>query len=196
MMFSGWWFGLCCCTQEGESSRPISPAPNAYRWITQSFLKCVENQKHKSILWYTKRKLIKEMIVVIKWNVSAKFMCTHSRVTISPLTQRHHHISLMELDQSLTRSGPTYQEVSSKVCHDSFCLLGNSVSLLWVIYYEAFYLHIVSSFSYIQVIFPKLVLFLVPLQMVYLFCDLSECILLFFSCISSLLLLLFLRPLL
>jgi hypothetical protein len=34
-----------------------------------------------------------------------------------------------------------------------------------------------------------LVLFLIPLQFVYLFCNLSECILLFFSCISSLLLL-------
>jgi hypothetical protein len=34
-----------------------------------------------------------------------------------------------------------------------------------------------------------LVLFLIPLQFVYLFCNLSKCILLFFSCISSLLLL-------
>jgi hypothetical protein len=33
-----------------------------------------------------------------------------------------------------------------------------------------------------------LVLFLIPLQFVYLFCNLSECILLFFSCISFLLL--------
>jgi hypothetical protein len=31
------------------------------------------------------------------------------------------------------------------------------------------------------------VLFLIPLQFVYLFCNLSKCILLFFSCISSLL---------
>jgi len=35
----------------------------------------------------------------------------------------------------LTRSGLTYPEVSSKVCHDSFCQSGNSVSLPWVIYY-------------------------------------------------------------
>ena len=47
----------------------------------------------------------------------------------------------------LTRSDLTYPEVSSKVCHNSFCQLGNSVSLSWVIYYEAFYLHVVSSFS-------------------------------------------------
>jgi len=72
-----------------------------------------------------------------------------------------------------------------KVCHDSFCQLRNSVSLPWVIYYGAFYLHVVSSFSYIPVICPKLVLFLIPLQFVYLFCNLSEYNLLFFSCISS-----------
>ena len=104
-------------------------------------------------------------------------------------------ISIMELGHLLTRSGLTYPEVSSKVCHDSFCQLGNSVSLSWVICYEAFYLHVVSSFSCIPVICLKLVLFLIPLQSVYLFCNLSECILLF-SCISSLLLLFFWRPLL
>jgi len=52
----------------------------------------------------------------------------------------HHHISVMELGHLLTRSGLTYPEVSSKICHDSFCQLGNSVSLPWVIYYGAFYL--------------------------------------------------------
>ena len=44
----------------------------------------------------------------------------------------HHHISVMELGHLLTRSGLTYAEVSSKVCHDSICQLGNSVSLPWV----------------------------------------------------------------
>ena len=91
----------------------------------------------------------------------------------------------------LTRSGLTYPEVSSKVCHDSFCQSGSSVSLPWVIYYEAFYLHVVTSFSCIPVICSKLVLFLILLQFVYLFCNLSEFILLFFSCISSVLLLFF-----
>ena len=97
----------------------------------------------------------------------------------------HHHISVMDLGHLLTRSGLTYPEVSSKVCHDSFCQLGNSVSLPWVIYYEAFFLHVVSSFSCIPVICLKLVLFLIPLQFVYLFRNLSECVLLFFSCIAS-----------
>jgi len=62
--------------------------------------------------------------------------------------QNHHHhhhhlISLMELGHLLTRSGLTYPEVSSKVYHVSFCQLGSSVLLPWVIYFEAFYLHVV-----------------------------------------------------
>ena len=80
----------------------------------------------------------------------------------------------MELGHLLTRSGLTHPEVSSKICHNSFCQLGNSVSLPWVIYYKAFYLHVVSSFSCIPVICSKLVLFLIPLQFVYLFCNLSQ----------------------
>jgi hypothetical protein len=39
----------------------------------------------------------------------------------------------MELGHLLTRSGHTHPKVSSKVCHDSFCQLGNSVSLPWVV---------------------------------------------------------------
>ena len=103
----------------------------------------------------------------------------------------HHHISCMELGHLLTCSDLTYPEVSSKVYHDSFCQLGSGISLPWVIYFEAFYLHVVSSFSCTPVICSKLVLFLNPLQIVYLFCNLSKFILLFFSCISSLLLLFF-----
>ena len=105
-------------------------------------------------------------------------------------------ISVMQLGHLLTRSGLTYPEVSSKAYHDSFCQLGSSIPLPWVIYFEAFYLHVVSSFSCIPVICPKLVLFFNHLQFVHLFCNLSKCILLFFSCISSLLLLFFWRHLL
>ena len=104
-----------------------------------------------------------------------------------------HHISFMELGHLLTRSS---QEVSSKVDRDSFCQVGRSISLPWVIYFEAFYLHVVSRFYFFPEICPKLVLFLAPLQFVHLFCNLSKCVLLFFSCISSLLLLFFCRPLL
>jgi len=82
----------------------------------------------------------------------------------------HHHVSVMGWGRFLTRSGLMYPQVSSKVCHNSFCQLGNSVSLFWVLYYEAFYLYVVSSFSCIPVICPILVLFLIPLQFVYLFC--------------------------
>ena len=80
----------------------------------------------------------------------------------------------MELGHLLTRSGLTYPAVSSRVFYDSFCQLGSSVSLPWVIYFEAFYLHVVSSFSCIPVICPKLVLFLTHLQFVHLFCNLSQ----------------------
>jgi len=104
-------------------------------------------------------------------------------------------VSFMEFGHLLTRSSLTYPEVSSKVYHDSFCQLGSSVSLPWVIYFETFYLHVVSSFSCIPVICPKLALFLTPLQFVHLFCDLFKSILLSFSCISSLLLLFFRRHL-
>ena len=102
----------------------------------------------------------------------------------------------MELGHLLTRSGLTCSEVPSKVYHDSFCQSDSSVSIPWVIYFKAFFLHVVSSFSYIPVICLKLVLFLTPLQFVHLFCNLSKCILLLFSCISSVLLLFFWRHLL
>ena len=46
----------------------------------------------------------------------------------------------------LIRSGLTYPEISSKVHHDSFRQLDGSVSLPWVIYFEAFYLHVVVLF--------------------------------------------------
>ena len=36
-------------------------------------------------------------------------------------------MSVMELGHLLTRSGLTYLELSSEVCHDSFCQLENSV---------------------------------------------------------------------
>jgi len=87
--------------------------------------------------------------------------------------RHHHHITVMELGHLLTSSGLTYPEVSSKVYHDSFRPLGRSVSLPWVVYFEAFYLHAVSSFSCIPVICPKLVLFLVSLQFVHLLSNLS-----------------------
>ena len=54
-------------------------------------------------------------------------------------------MSVTQLGHLLTRSCLTYPEVSSKVYHDSFCQLNSSVSLHWVIYVEAFYLHAVSN---------------------------------------------------
>jgi hypothetical protein len=86
----------------------------------------------------------------------------------------HHHISVMQLGHLLTRSGLTYPEVSSKFYHDTFCHSGSSISLPWVIYFEALCLHVVTSFSCIPVICPKSVLFLTLLQFVLLFCNLSK----------------------
>jgi hypothetical protein len=63
----------------------------------------------------------------------------------------------MELGHLLTRSGLIYPEVSSRVCHDSFCQLGNSVSLPCIIwYYEAFYLQVVKKNIYIGPLKTKL----------------------------------------
>jgi len=75
-------------------------------------------------------------------------------------------LSVMELGHLLTRSGLTYIEVFSEVCHDSFCQLGNSVSLSWVVCREALCLHVVSSSSCIPVVCLEQVLFLIPLQCV------------------------------
>ena len=67
-------------------------------------------------------------------------------------------LSVMELGHLLTRSGLTYPEVSSKVCHDSFYQLGSSVSVTWVVGCEAFCLRVVSSSSGIPVFCLELVL--------------------------------------
>ena len=78
---------------------------------------------------------------ILMINIMVK--ATHTKVVILEILvaiYHHHHISVMEMGHLLTRSGLMYPEVSSKVCHDSFCQLGNSVSLPWVIHYGAFYL--------------------------------------------------------
>ena len=79
-----------------------------------------------------------------------------SLITIKMYFNFYHHISVMQLDHLLTRSGLTYPEVSSKAYHDSFCQLDSSVSLPWVNFFETFYLHIVSSLSRIPLIRPKI----------------------------------------
>ena len=81
---------------------------------------------------------------------------------------------VMELGHLLTRSGLTYPEVSSEVCHDSFCQLGNSVPLPWAVCRVAFCLHVVSSSSCIPVVCLEPVLCLIPLQCVNLFCNLPQ----------------------
>ena len=92
--------------------------------------------------------------VVSSFLVYSDVCCLQLFLVLS--SYHHHHISVMQFGHLLTRSGLTYPEVSSKVCHNSFCQLDTSVSLPWVIYFEAFYLHVVSSFSCIPVICPKI----------------------------------------
>jgi len=58
----------------------------------------------------------------------------------------------MQLGHLLTRSGLTYPEVTSKVYYDSFYQSDISVSFPWVMYFDAFYLHVVSTISCIPVI--------------------------------------------
>jgi hypothetical protein len=66
------------------------------------------------------------------------------------VVRHHHHISVMELGHLLTISGLTYPEVYLKVCHDSFCQLGNNVSLPWVIYYGACVVHLTFKFNFMR----------------------------------------------
>jgi len=64
----------------------------------------------------------------------------------------------MDFGHFLTRSGLTFLEVSSKVCHESFCQSESSVSLPWVIDYEAFNLHVVCTFHIKSNVSPSSVL--------------------------------------
>jgi hypothetical protein len=97
----------------------------------------------------------------LRFSYFAGYSAVNDKLRESRHHHHHHHTSVMELGYLLTHSGLTYPEVSSKVCHDFFCQLENSVSLPWVICYGTFYLN-VSSFSCIPGICPELVLFLIP----------------------------------
>jgi len=103
----------------------------------------------------------------------------------------HHHLSIMLLGHFSIHSSLTHPEGSSVVSPGSpgsFCLLVCSFLLSSVICYEAFCLHVVSSFFCSLVFCPELGLCLIPLQSLCLFYILSKCILLIFKYISSLLL--------
>ena len=109
-----------------------------------------------------KRKLI--YIATGMWRLERQFAELHRGIFY------HHHISVMELGHLLTRSGLMYLEVSSKVCHDSFCQLGNLLRGILFTCCIQFLLYS-SNLSKTGVI---------PLQFVHLFCNQSKCILLFF----------------
>ena len=71
-------------------------------------------------------------------------------------------------------------EVSLMVSPGFFCLLVCSFLLSLVTYYEAFCLYVATDFFSIPVVCPKVSLYLVLLQPVCLFYNLSKRILLFF----------------
>ena len=108
--------------------------------------------------------------------------------------RRRRHLANTELGHLLTCSGLTLLQVSLMVSPGFFCLLVCSLLLSSVIYYEAFLLCVATNFFIcVRVFCPTLGLYLVLLQSLGLFYNMSKCILMFFSCISNLLLLLFLR---
>ena len=87
-------------------------------------------------------------------------------------------------------------EFSLMVSPGFFCLLVCSSLEFSVTYYGAFCLYVATNFFFILVFCPKLQLYLVLLQSLCMFYNLSMCILLFFSYILSLLLLFFMCHLL
>ena len=86
-----------------------------------------------------------------------------------------HHLSIMETGHLLTQCDLTHPEVSSMVSPGSFCLWVCSILLSLVICCEAFCLHVVSHFFCSPVLSPKLGLYLIPLQSLYLIYSLSKC---------------------
>jgi hypothetical protein len=111
-----------------------------WRWKTEWVCELEQGENHRNILNVTR----------IYWRTVPSPIFQHggrrfgsSVGTLHRVYETHHHLSVMELGHLLTRSGLMYPEASSKVCHGSFSQLGNSVSLSWVIYYGAFYLHVV-----------------------------------------------------
>jgi hypothetical protein len=62
------------------------------------------------------------LLLLLLMSSSSSSPCTCAIFVTGHLAfDHHHHISIMELGHLLPRSGLTYPEVSSKVCHDSFC---------------------------------------------------------------------------
>jgi hypothetical protein len=98
------------------------------------------------------------------WQKRMKWLCYYHH--------HHHHVAIKELDHLLTRSGLTHPEVfrSSLVPFAFYDVLFKSI---WVICYVGFDLH-VSIFSCNLEFCLQLGLYVIPLQSVYLFCNLSK----------------------
>jgi hypothetical protein len=93
----------------------------------------------------------------------------------------HHHVVVKELDHLLTVPVSHIQKSLQWFSLVSFAFCWVVFLSVWVICYVAFDLHVVSIFSCSSVFCPKLGLYLIPLQSLYLFSDVSKPILLFSS---------------
>jgi hypothetical protein len=88
----------------------------------------------------------------------------------------HLHVYIKDLGHLLTHSSLTHPDVSSVVFLGYSCLLGCSFLSIWIICYLTFDLRVLSIFTLNPVLCPKLGLYLIPLQYLYLFCHLFKCI--------------------
>ena len=103
------------------------------------------------------------------------------RITFTNHHHHHHHLANMQLGYLLARSGLTILEFSFMVFPGFFCPLVCSILVFSVIYDGVFSFYVANNFLYIPVFCPKMGLHLSLLQSLYLFYNLSKCILLFFS---------------
>ena len=83
---------------------PIITSSNMH--ILKNKIVCTQNEKNYKFIC---------LLVIFHFTYNSIYHHHH---------HHHHHMSVMGLGHMLTRSGLTYLEVSSEVCHDSFCQLG------------------------------------------------------------------------
>jgi hypothetical protein len=148
--------------------RSTAPLPRFTVYVTsvanrysRSSSDLLQNLSHRNSAqmkkcWIRLILFISQQVTTIKW------IGLHSRC-VKWLFHHHHHMPIKDLGHLLTRSGFTRLEVSSVVFLGSFCLLGNSILSVWVIFYVAFDLRVVYNFSYNPVFCLKLGLYLIPL---------------------------------
>jgi hypothetical protein len=99
---------------------------------------------------------------------------------VSGRHHHHHHLAIMEPGNLLTRSSVTHPEVSSIVSSVSFYVWAVVFSILGYLL-TAFCFHVAFNSTCSPVLYPKLALYLIPLQSLYFFHNTSKYTSLFFS---------------